>query len=91
VGRDGRPPDAPRRLPQSPLRSSSGSLAMLAAIRCVSSRQQISGSASAGFIRIIDVAERLPISIANDEARTRYLQGPKAAGSGGANDLSRPR
>ena len=40
-------------------------------------RQQSSGSASAGFILIIDVADRLPVSIAHDEACAVVFKVPK--------------
>jgi hypothetical protein len=39
-------------------------------------RQQSGGSASAGFVLIIDVVERLPISIADDEASAVVFKVP---------------
>jgi hypothetical protein len=58
------------------LRSSSGSLAMLAAIRLASSLvSSLAPGASSRLILEIDVRERLPVGVADDEAGVR-LGGP---------------
>ena len=56
----------------SRLHSSSGSLAMLAAMRRASSRV----SSAPRLFLAIDVAERLPVSVADDETGGDFLNGP---------------
>jgi hypothetical protein len=58
------------------LRSSSGSLAMLAAMRRASSRvSSLAAARRARLLLEIDVGERLPGRIADDEAGVRRLDG----------------
>ena len=64
-------------------RSSSGSLAMLAAMRRASSRVSSLAADAVRLLLEIDVGERLPVGVADDEAGVRFSTA-RAAGSGAA-------
>src|SRR5271170_6876783 len=46
---------------------------------CLVARQQISGGSATGLVPIVQICERLPVVIANDEARAVVLNLPREA------------
>ena len=76
------------KLPCEPV--SSGSLAMLAAIRRrLVTGEQLARRPAAGLILAIDEGQRLPVGVADDEARGRFPRRTTVAESGGAEALVR--